>query len=134
MFQNTCKTAAIGIVRDSYDIPTCTHPGNKPHCNHIAVQWNDNHNGNIYYNLNITIGNKGFKDNQIVKLEFDSEKGTLFFFIDNVQQPVYFSGIKEKVRFIIFIQSTGSSCTIKSLKKLREPTSVHLENEKAVKW
>ncbi|KAA6386020.1 MAG: hypothetical protein EZS28_018451, partial [Streblomastix strix] len=45
-------------------------------------------------------GNTSFKENQSSRLEFDSDKGTLVLFIDDVQQPVYISGIKEKVRFI----------------------------------
>ncbi|KAA6383054.1 MAG: hypothetical protein EZS28_021420 [Streblomastix strix] len=46
-------------------------------------------------------GNKQFKDNQIVRLEMDCEEGTLTLFLDDVQQPLFISGIKEKVRFIV---------------------------------
>ncbi|KAA6373601.1 MAG: hypothetical protein EZS28_030872, partial [Streblomastix strix] len=73
-------------------------------------------------------------DKQILRLEFDSFKGTLILFIDNVQQPVYFSGIKEKVRFIVYMHSAGSSCTILSLKQLISPTSKHIANQYAVQW
>ncbi|KAA6367144.1 MAG: hypothetical protein EZS28_037329, partial [Streblomastix strix] len=55
-------------------------------------------------------------------------------FIDNVQQPVYISGINEKVRFIFHIGGNYSSCLIRSLKKLEAPTSVNIENEKTVQW
>ncbi|KAA6374447.1 MAG: hypothetical protein EZS28_030023, partial [Streblomastix strix] len=61
-------------------------------------------------------------------------KGTLILFIDNVQQPVYFSGLKEKVRFIIYMNQDGSSCTIPSLKKLISPTSKQVVNEVAIQW
>ncbi|KAA6363052.1 MAG: hypothetical protein EZS28_041422, partial [Streblomastix strix] len=64
----------------------------------------------------------------------DSEKGTLIFFVDGVQQPVYISGIKEKVRFFICMYYAGTSCTIRSLKKLSSPTSGHVPNEKAIQW
>ncbi|KAA6371744.1 MAG: hypothetical protein EZS28_032729, partial [Streblomastix strix] len=80
------------------------------------------------------IGNIGFKDNQIIKAEYDSEKGTLIFFVDGVQQPVYITEIKEKVRFIIFMWHAGATCTIRSLKKLARPTTGHVANEKAVQW
>ncbi|KAA6362565.1 MAG: hypothetical protein EZS28_041908, partial [Streblomastix strix] len=75
-----------------------------------------------------------FKENQSLRLEFDSDKGTLVLYIDDVQQPVYISGIKEKVRFIICMHYVGSSCLIRSLKKLPEPTYVHVDGEKAVDW
>lgn len=57
--------------------------------------------GEVGYNGIRTNGNQGFIKNQIIRLEFDSFKGTLIFFLDGVQQPVYISGIKEKVRFIV---------------------------------
>ncbi|KAA6375980.1 MAG: hypothetical protein EZS28_028492, partial [Streblomastix strix] len=66
--------------------------------------------------------------------QFDSEKGTLIFFVDGVQEPVYISGIKEKVRFFICMYYAGTSCTIRSLKKLNSPTSEHVPNEKAIQW
>ncbi|KAA6372839.1 MAG: hypothetical protein EZS28_031635 [Streblomastix strix] len=81
-----------------------------------------------------TFGMSGFGDNQILRLEFDSEKGTLFLFVDNIQQELYISGIKEKVRFIIYMYPAGSQCTIRSLKKLSAPTSGHVANEKSVEW
>ncbi|KAA6356688.1 MAG: hypothetical protein EZS28_047785, partial [Streblomastix strix] len=66
--------------------------------------------------------------------QFDSEKGTLIFFVDGVQEPVYISGIKEKVRFFISMYYADFSCTIRSLKKLSSPTSEHIPNEKAIQW
>ncbi|KAA6370459.1 MAG: hypothetical protein EZS28_034014 [Streblomastix strix] len=101
---------------------------------HIAAFCGGNYPYPVWYKYYGTGGNAGFIDNQILRLEFDSFKGTLVLFIDNVQQPVYFTGIKEKVRFIVYMYIAGSYCTIQSLKKLIKPTSVHLENEKAVKW
>ncbi|KAA6311401.1 MAG: hypothetical protein EZS28_056135, partial [Streblomastix strix] len=79
-------------------------------------------------------GNVSFKDNQIIKAEYDSEKGTLIFFVDGVQQPVYIIGIKEKVKFIVFMWYAGATCTIRSLKKLTKPTSGHVANEQTVQW
>ncbi|KAA6382573.1 MAG: hypothetical protein EZS28_021899 [Streblomastix strix] len=129
MFQNTEEFGtAIGIVRDSYDIPSKACYTNQPHTDHIAAFCG----GCLYpvwYKGQGTKRNDEFKDHQIVKLEFDSYKGTLILFIDNVQQPVYFSGIKEKVRFIISMFNNGSSCTILSLKQLIDPTSKQIANQ-----
>ncbi|KAA6373910.1 MAG: hypothetical protein EZS28_030562 [Streblomastix strix] len=104
-------------------------------CENIAAYCGGNWEGVIQYKCKVYSGNVRFQKNEIIRLEFDSEKGTLFFFVDNIQQPVYISGIKEKVRFVIFMNSGGeSSCIIHSLKKLIVPTSGHLLNEKAVEW
>ncbi|KAA6359949.1 MAG: hypothetical protein EZS28_044524, partial [Streblomastix strix] len=120
------------IVRDSYDIPANAYYDNKLHTDHVAAFRSGGYS--VYYKGQGTNGNDLFKDNQILRLEFDSFKGTLILFIDNVQQPVYFSGIKEKVRFIVFMYGAGSSCTILSLKQLMDPTSKQVPNEVAVQW
>ncbi|KAA6366983.1 MAG: hypothetical protein EZS28_037490 [Streblomastix strix] len=125
---------AIGIVRDSYDIPAKAGYYNQPHTDHIAAFCGKGYLNTLCYKGKVTGRNIKFDDNQIVRLEFDSFKGTLILFIDNVQQPVYFSGIKEKVRFIIFMYGKGESCTIRSLKKFNTPTSKHLENEQTMQW
>ncbi|KAA6390748.1 MAG: hypothetical protein EZS28_013725 [Streblomastix strix] len=102
IFQNTEITgAAIGIVRDSYDIPAKASYSSKPHTDHIAAFSNESRGKPVWYKGLGTYGNSKFKDNQILRLEFDSYKETLILFIDNVQQPVYFQGINEKVRFIV---------------------------------
>ncbi|KAA6391488.1 MAG: hypothetical protein EZS28_012985 [Streblomastix strix] len=134
MFQNMGGYgAAIGIVRDSYGIPANADFEYNPHTDHIAAFCTGG-NYPVWYKGLRTEGNSKFKDNQILRLEFDSFKGTLILFIDKVQQPVYFQGIKEKVRFIISMYKAGSSCTIHSLKKLQEPTTQYLRNKKAIKW
>ncbi|KAA6366622.1 MAG: hypothetical protein EZS28_037851, partial [Streblomastix strix] len=130
---NAC--AGIGIVRDSYNILADTGPGYSPHTQNMAVfvgkGWDT---PMIFYKGKSNCGMSGFGDNQILRLEFDSEKGTLFLFVDNIQQELYISGIKEKVRFIIYMWYAGSQCTIRSLKKLSAPTSGHVANEKSVEW
>ncbi|KAA6404082.1 MAG: hypothetical protein EZS28_000384 [Streblomastix strix] len=122
--------AAIGIVRNSYDIPANVYYHDYPHNDHIAAF----RYGYVYYKGKATDGNDRFKGNQILRLELDSFKETLILFIDNVQQPVYLSGIKEKVRFIVYMINGGSFCTILSLKQLIAPTSKHIANEVAVQW
>ncbi|KAA6364662.1 MAG: hypothetical protein EZS28_039811, partial [Streblomastix strix] len=93
---------AVGVVRDTYIIPTDAYFTQNPHNQHMAAYsgqaWGTG--GLVYYKGAPTVGNTSFADNQIVKAEYDSEKGTLIFFLAGTQQPVYISGIKEKVRFI----------------------------------
>ncbi|KAA6361427.1 MAG: hypothetical protein EZS28_043046, partial [Streblomastix strix] len=128
-FSNSQNIAAIGIVRDTYNIPTNTHPYDDPHCDHIVSYGMSRYyhgNGKVFYKENGTSGNIAYKDNQKIKAEFDSEKGTVIFSVDGIQQPVYVRGINEKVRFF--------SCTIRSLKKLIAPTTKHVANEIAVQW
>ncbi|KAA6392445.1 MAG: hypothetical protein EZS28_012031 [Streblomastix strix] len=99
MFQNTGGYVAISMVHDSYDIPAKAFYIYQPHTDHIAAFCGKGYP--VWYKYQGTEGNAGFDDNQILRLEFDSFKGTLILFIDNVQQPVFFSGIKEKVRFAV---------------------------------
>ncbi|KAA6397123.1 MAG: hypothetical protein EZS28_007352 [Streblomastix strix] len=90
--------------------------------------------GNTLCKGTFTAGNAPVEDNQVVRAEFDSEKGNLIFLLDNVHQPIFITGIKEKVRFMIFVYSANSNCTIRSLKKLAASTTGHVENEKALLW
>ncbi|KAA6371839.1 MAG: hypothetical protein EZS28_032634 [Streblomastix strix] len=127
--------AGIGIVQDSYKIPADTNPTINPHIQNMAVfVGNGWTTSMICYKGIGTFEISGFGDNQILKLEFDSKKATLFLFVDNIQQELYICGIKEKLRFIIYMYYTGSQCTIQSLKKLSAPTSSHVDNEKSVEW
>ncbi|KAA6403110.1 MAG: hypothetical protein EZS28_001357 [Streblomastix strix] len=134
-FQNTDKMAAIGIVRDSYNIPVGACPMFIENTQHMAVylkqSWGQ---GQINYKNKSTVGNIGFDDNQIIRLEYDSKKGKLAFFLNGKQQPVSIEGIKENVRFIVFMNAKGSSCIIRSLKKLTSPSTGHVSNEKIVNW
>ncbi|KAA6387698.1 MAG: hypothetical protein EZS28_016774, partial [Streblomastix strix] len=124
---------AIGIVRDSYDIPANTDYSAYPHTYNIAAFCGGQVKP-VWYQGQEIVGNAKFKDNQILRLEFDSFKGTLILFINNIQQPVYFSEIKMKVRFIISMNYAGSICIIRLLKKLKKPTSAHIANQKAIQW
>ncbi|KAA6378875.1 MAG: hypothetical protein EZS28_025599 [Streblomastix strix] len=135
---NRCKDiGAIGIVKEAYKIPENVHKDVYPHPDYmVSYAMNGNTYGtrSVYYNGNGALGNIKFKDNQKIKVEYDSEKGTLIFFVEGVQQPVYVTGINEKVLFIIYLCCGGSSCLIRSLKKLSSPTSGHAKNEKSIQW
>ncbi|KAA6358634.1 MAG: hypothetical protein EZS28_045839, partial [Streblomastix strix] len=101
-FSNRGQTGGIGIVKDTYVIPARVGPRDSPNDQNIASyqgpSWGS---GEVHCKGKNTSGNVSFTDNQIIKAEYDSEKGTLIFFVDGVQQPVYIIGIKEKVRFIV---------------------------------
>ncbi|KAA6377648.1 MAG: hypothetical protein EZS28_026825 [Streblomastix strix] len=133
-FKNTKIYATIGIVEDSFNIPPEAYPWNEPSSRHMVVYTSKEYGGSIWQRGKAIDGNTKFKDNQIVRLELDCEKGTLFFFLDDIQQPLYISGIKEKVRFVIFMYYTGATCVIRSLKKLAGPSTVHVAQEREVSW
>ncbi|KAA6381437.1 MAG: hypothetical protein EZS28_023037 [Streblomastix strix] len=134
-FSNGGETGGIGIVKDAYAIPAGVSPRDSPHKDNMAVYTGyAMSGGTVFHKGNSISGNKTFFDNQIIKAEYDSEKGTLIFFVNEVQQPVYVTGIKEKVRFIIYMYLSGATCTIRSLKKLATPTSGHVANEKTLQW
>ncbi|KAA6395763.1 MAG: hypothetical protein EZS28_008709 [Streblomastix strix] len=100
-FENIGVYAAVGIVQDSYDIPSNAHPWLEPNNQHMIVFTSEKYFGSVWCKGKEINGNKQFKDNQIVRLEMDCEEGTLTLFLDDVQQPLFISGIKEKVRFIV---------------------------------
>ncbi|KAA6388697.1 MAG: hypothetical protein EZS28_015776 [Streblomastix strix] len=123
---------ALGIVQDQFNIPVGCYPINNS-CTAFfcGKAWS----GSVYVKTgNRADGNTGFTNNQIIKIEFDSGKGTLHLFVDGAQQPNYISGIKEKVRFVIWMYYSGSTWTLRSLKKLSTPTVGHLPNENALQW
>ncbi|KAA6360957.1 MAG: hypothetical protein EZS28_043516 [Streblomastix strix] len=127
--------AAIGIVRDSHNLVVGYSASENLNNQHTIVLYNQSWSrGNVRCKGNDKPGNTGFRGNQKVKQQFDSVKGTLIFFIDGIQQPVYIAGIKEKIRFIVCWHHADQSCIIHSLKKLAEPTTSHVANEKAVQW
>ncbi|KAA6376427.1 MAG: hypothetical protein EZS28_028045, partial [Streblomastix strix] len=133
-FQNSQCIATIGIVEDSYVIPAGAYPWGSPYKEHMVVYTGKNYKGSIWQRGKEIDGNTQFSDNQIIRLEMDCEKGRLTFFLNDVQQPLFISGIKDKVRFIIYTYHQNSICTIRSLKKLVAPTSKHFANEKAIQW
>ncbi|KAA6384799.1 MAG: hypothetical protein EZS28_019672 [Streblomastix strix] len=120
--------ASIGIVKDSFNIPANIYPDQSPHNQNIAFYGGQGYGaGSIYYKGTGTSGVTAFGNYQKVRQELDLQKGTLHFFLENVQQPVFIQGIHEKVRFVFHMCWTGSTCTIRSLKKLAAPTAVQME-------
>ncbi|KAA6382741.1 MAG: hypothetical protein EZS28_021731, partial [Streblomastix strix] len=134
-FSSNEEWGCIGIVQDSYSIPAGANPNKSPQQEHLVTYHGPYHGGGTVSCKGKTVsGNKPIPCSNTVRAEYDSEKGTLIYFVNSVQQPVYVTGIKEKVRFIIQMYSVGTSFTDISLKKLSTPTSDHVENEQAVQW
>ncbi|KAA6365515.1 MAG: hypothetical protein EZS28_038959 [Streblomastix strix] len=101
---------------------------------HILFHLINSYPGEVDYKQEQHQGNTQYVDKQKVKAEYDSFKGTLVFFNEGQQQPVFITEIKEKVRFVVYLQNANSSCTIHYLKKLASPTSANVANEKAISW
>ncbi|KAA6372240.1 MAG: hypothetical protein EZS28_032234 [Streblomastix strix] len=132
-FTGDLRATCIGVMKNSHNFSAGDH---STHYSDQCVSFSSQtcSNGQIYYKDNWIDGNQGYSSGQKVKQQFDSEVGTLIFFVDGVQQPVYITGIKEKIRFFVCMHFAGSSCTIRSLKKLTSPTSENVANEQAIKW
>ncbi|KAA6395335.1 MAG: hypothetical protein EZS28_009136 [Streblomastix strix] len=124
---------AVGIVQDSYTIPPNSRPDLSPHQEHMAIYTGSAWTKNVMCKGINIVGNAPI-ESQIVKAELNFGKGTLSFFLNDLQQPVYISGINEKVRFIIYLFTVGATCSILSLKKIATPAAENMQNEKGVNW
>ncbi|KAA6382638.1 MAG: hypothetical protein EZS28_021835 [Streblomastix strix] len=135
IYKNIYNHQGTGIVKASYSIPKQCNP-------HYKFSLNDNMNiicfdayaGQIWYKGQETSGNSKYKDGQKIGLQLDMEKGTLHFFIDDIQQPVFVRGINEPVRFFGHIYDGGASFTIVSFRKLYDAAIYTLPNEKVIDW
>ncbi|KAA6386898.1 MAG: hypothetical protein EZS28_017576 [Streblomastix strix] len=102
-FFKVIGTLTIGIVKEAYKIPENVHKDVYPHRYYMVSCGMKGHTygtRSVYYNGNGTPGNSKYKNNQMIKIDYDSEKGTLIFFVEGGQQPIYVTGINEKVLFI----------------------------------
>ncbi|KAA6396469.1 MAG: hypothetical protein EZS28_008006 [Streblomastix strix] len=59
---------------------------------------------------------------------------TAHLFINNVQQPVYISGLPEFVQYYFQLYTQIQSATVLSLKCLSAPTVTDIKDAKQVKW
>ncbi|KAA6398348.1 MAG: hypothetical protein EZS28_006126 [Streblomastix strix] len=125
---------SVGIIRDSHDIPVGKGPWDQQNKMHVAYYYGINGGGQVYHKDENIKGVVEFQNNQILRQELDFNQGTLIFFVDGIQQPVYISGINEKVRFFIQMYHENASCIILSLKQLANPTQVHIANKKVIQW
>ncbi|KAA6363911.1 MAG: hypothetical protein EZS28_040562 [Streblomastix strix] len=137
MFFGNSRDAGIGIVQDSFNINIDSHPFDNPNSQHMATYGGAQYDGGpgcVIYKGSQTPGNSVYTDGQIVKMEFNSEKGTLIFFVDGNQQPIFISGIKDKVKFVLGMCGTNRYCTVRSLKKLIVPQAQQVSNAKSIQW
>ncbi|KAA6386199.1 MAG: hypothetical protein EZS28_018273 [Streblomastix strix] len=114
IYQNlTGFSQGPGIMKESLNIINDMNP-----CDVKSVVCFNACDGFIYYKGQVDQGNSEYSNNQKIGLELDKGKGTLHFFIDGVQQPVFVRGINEPVKFY----------------KLLAPITHTLPDEKAVDW
>ncbi|KAA6367618.1 MAG: hypothetical protein EZS28_036854, partial [Streblomastix strix] len=133
-FNTHSGCAAIGIVRDSYDIPANTNPKESPHRDHIAFYGGKAFGGSVQHKGSKIAGNIGFGDNQVIRAELDTSKGRLTFFAGGIQVPFCVDNVNETVRFVIYMEHPDSYCIIWSLKKFAKPSAVLLANRLSVSW
>ncbi|KAA6377026.1 MAG: hypothetical protein EZS28_027447 [Streblomastix strix] len=126
------SVGSVGIVKAGYKIPYPCYPYGEPHAKNMLLYYG--YYGNIYFKGISTSGNVQFSDGQLIAMELNADVGTLHFFVDGIQQPVFVRGIKEAVKFYFYIFYQDSSFSIVSVKKLPVPTAKTLPNEKIVQW
>ncbi|KAA6362483.1 MAG: hypothetical protein EZS28_041991 [Streblomastix strix] len=92
--------------------------------------------GKLFHNGKYTAGNQEIKDNDSVALEvnLNSTPRTVHLFINNVQQPIFISGVPESVQFFFFIYQIGNSVTVLSLKRLTATSVQNIPGSKQIKW
>ncbi|KAA6365963.1 MAG: hypothetical protein EZS28_038510 [Streblomastix strix] len=76
----------VGILKANYQIPYPCAPGGYPR---------------VFFKGNGTLGNVQFKEGQLIAMELNADVGTLHFFVDGIQQPVFVSGINEATKFYV---------------------------------
>ncbi|KAA6370276.1 MAG: hypothetical protein EZS28_034196 [Streblomastix strix] len=129
--QNGFSAGSVGTVKAGYKIPYPCDSNDKPHRQSMLEYFGD---GGIFIKGSGTSGNVQFSDGKLIAMELNADVGTLHFFVDGKQQPMFVRGIKEAVKFYVYIKLQDSSFSIVSVKKLPVPTAKTLPNEKAVQW
>ncbi|KAA6394364.1 MAG: hypothetical protein EZS28_010110 [Streblomastix strix] len=122
----------IGICKADYKIPYPCKPWDKPHCQNMLYYWG--FDGKICFKGNATGGNAEFYHSQLLTMELNMDAGTLHFFVDGVQQPVFVHGINEPVKFYFELFFNESSFTVTSVKQLIAVTAKAHPKSKAFEW
>ncbi|KAA6391962.1 MAG: hypothetical protein EZS28_012510 [Streblomastix strix] len=89
----------VGIMKASYQIPYPCNPFSEPH--RFNMLFYGAGTGNISFKGTDYPGNIKFRNGQLVTLELNADCGTLHFFVDGIQQPMFVSGINEPVKFFV---------------------------------
>ncbi|KAA6377143.1 MAG: putative Serine/threonine-protein kinase Nek3, partial [Streblomastix strix] len=88
--------AGMGIMRAMHPVGPSCDPRNNENLNHMVYFRKEDKL--VYYNGKSYRGNDSYYDDYI-SLEVDFDKGTLHFFKNGKQQPVFVFGIAEPIRF-----------------------------------
>ncbi|KAA6362408.1 MAG: hypothetical protein EZS28_042065, partial [Streblomastix strix] len=79
-------------------------------------------------------GNSQFRNGQRIEMEMNMNKGTLHFFVDGTQQPLFVRGINESIIPLCWLYYENSSFEFVSLMKLFAGTAKSIQGEKAIDW
>ncbi|KAA6364869.1 MAG: hypothetical protein EZS28_039604, partial [Streblomastix strix] len=121
---------SVGIVKAGYKIPYPCNSNFDPHKQNMLEYYGGS--GKVLFKGTLTPGNVQFSDDELIAMELNADVGTLHFFVDGIQQPVFVIGIKEAVKFYFWTAKKDSSFSIVSVKKLPVPTAKTLPNEKVI--
>ncbi|KAA6396931.1 MAG: hypothetical protein EZS28_007541 [Streblomastix strix] len=111
----------VGLAKATYQIPYPCNATQHPHSRNLLIYFG--FSGDIGYKGRMTEGNSKYSDGQHITLELNMEQGTLHFFIEDAQQPVFVRGIKEPVKFFCELFNLNASFKILHLKKLSSGTA-----------
>ncbi|KAA6377400.1 MAG: hypothetical protein EZS28_027072 [Streblomastix strix] len=80
------------------------------------------------------LGDDQYKALDLITMELNADVGTLHFFVDGIQQPVFMKGINEPVKFQFWIWIKDSSFSVLSINQLNVSTANAIPNEISVQW
>ncbi|KAA6370532.1 MAG: hypothetical protein EZS28_033941 [Streblomastix strix] len=121
-----CANGYVGIVKSEYKIPYPCNPIVSQNLQNMLSYYGA---GQVWYKEKWMQGNAKFSDGQMIRLEINADVGTLNYYVDGYQQPVFVTGISEAVKIW-----KDSSITIVSVKKLTYPIAQTIPNQKSVQW
>ncbi|KAA6400674.1 MAG: hypothetical protein EZS28_003801 [Streblomastix strix] len=124
----------FGIMKSGLKIPFGQHANSNQQYGKDSMFFYQD--GKLFQNGKSTTGNQAIKDNDSVALEvnLNSTPRTVHLFINNVQQPIFMSGVPESVQFFFFIYQIGNSVTVLSLKRLTATSVQIIPGSKEMKW
>ncbi|KAA6382172.1 MAG: hypothetical protein EZS28_022303 [Streblomastix strix] len=126
------STGVVGIMKAGHKFNQLTAKVHQPPQSDMLYY--NGSDGDVYYKGTRLSNNAQFKDGQLIAMELNADVGTLHFFVDGIQQPVFVSEIFQAVKFWFYINLQDSSFSVVSVKKLTVPTAKTLSREKAIQW
>ncbi|KAA6384321.1 MAG: hypothetical protein EZS28_020153 [Streblomastix strix] len=123
----------FGVMKTGLIVPFGKNSSTQPYTKDNIMTYR---NGNVYWNGKGTAGNKNIQTGDIVAIEVNMNvvPRTAHFFTNNVQQPVYISGLPESVQFYFSFNSSVDSISVLSLKYLASSTVTNIPGSKEAKW